>query len=185
MALKPFNMGTSPRVILAVTLWLAGTVHAFPYDASEASWNLNQNQTATNPLDYWGEWENHTFHPSPDNWRMPTYVVSLDRYADGDPSNNDANGTNFESDWMSNQFRFGGDVQGLMHDLDYIQGMGIKVVYLMGSPFINQPWAADSYSPLDLTVIDHHHGQIEEWRELITAIHDRGMYVLLDNIMGT
>lgn len=180
-----FNIGGSLQVILAVALWLTRTALAFPYDASQVSWNLNQQQDARHPLDYWGEWENHTFTPSPENWRMPTYTVSLDRFADGDPSNNEANGTMFEHDWMSNQFRFGGDVRGLMNDLDYLQGMGIKTIYLMGSPFINQPWAADSYSPLDFTVIDHHHGRIEEWRELISAIHNRGMYVLLDNTMGT
>lgn len=173
-------------LFLVAAFWfLTAIVQGFPYDAAQLSWNLNQAQNATSPLDYWGEWENHTFNPSPDNWRMPTYALSLDRYADGQPANNDANGTQFEYNWMSNQFRFGGDVKGLKNSLDYIHGMGIKTIYLMGSPFINQPWAPDSYSPLDLTVIDHHHGRIEEWRELITAIHERGMYVLLDNTMGT
>ncbi|KAF3766254.1 family 5 glycosyltransferase [Cryphonectria parasitica EP155] len=180
-------MDSFSRVLVAVVAawWFAATTQAFPYDPSQVDWNLNQVQGTYDVLNYSGVWENHTFNPSPDNWRMPTYTVSLDRYADGNPSNNEANGTQFEYDWMSNQFRFGGDVKGLMNDLDYIQGMGIKTIYLMGSPFINMPWAADSFSPLDLTIIDHHHGSIEEWRELITAIHERDMYIILDNTMGT
>jgi alpha-1,3-glucan synthase len=97
------------------------------YDPAHEGWNLNLNQSATDPLDYWGEWENHTFHPSPKNWRFPYYVLTLDRYVDGDPTNNEANGTSFEHDWTSNQFRFGGDAKGLTNNLDYIQGMGIKV----------------------------------------------------------
>ena len=58
-------------------------------------------------------------------------------------------------------------------------------LYLAGSPYINQPWAADSYSPLDLTLLDHHFGNITAWQEAITEIHSRGMYVVMDNTMGT
>lgn len=90
---------------------------ALRYDPVHDGWNLNLNKTATDPLDYWGEWENHTFHPSPKNWRIPFYVLTLDRYVDGDPTNNLANGTAFEHDWTSNQFRFGGDAKGMMNNL--------------------------------------------------------------------
>ena len=30
------------------------------YDPEQVGWNLNQNRTATNPLDYWGQWPNHS-----------------------------------------------------------------------------------------------------------------------------
>lgn len=100
---------------------------ALRYDVDQVGWNLNENETATAPTDYWGEWADHNFTSSPSNWRVPFYAVTLDRYVDGDPTNNEANGTVFEHDWMTNQFRFGGDLAGLMNDLDYIQGMGIKV----------------------------------------------------------
>lgn len=164
---------------------LAAAVSALKYDASQSGYNLNQNTTATDPLDYWGEWEGHNYTQSPSNWRFPFYTIMIDRYANGDPTNDEANGTAFEHDWMSNQFRFGGDARGLMNDLDYIHGMGIKAIYLAGTAFINQPWMGDGYSPLDLTLLDHHHGVIDDWRELIDAIHQRGMYVLFDNTMAT
>jgi alpha-1,3-glucan synthase len=47
------------------------------------------------------------------------------------------------------------------------------------------PWAGDGYGPLDFTLLDHHHGDIEDWRMLITKIHKKGMYVILDNTMAT
>ena len=50
---------------------------------------------------------------------------------------------------------------------------------------MNQPWGADGYSPLDLTVLDHHFGTIATWRAAIDEIHRRGMYVLMDNTMAT
>jgi len=58
-------------------------------------------------------------------------------------------------------------------------------LYVAGSPFLNQPWTYDSYSPLDLTILDWHFGNITKWREAVDAIHERGMYVILDNTFAT
>lgn len=58
-----------------------------------------------------------------------------------------------EVDHMANQLRHGGDLQGFIDSLDYIQSMGIKGLYLAGSAFINLPWASDGYSPVDLTLL--------------------------------
>jgi alpha-1,3-glucan synthase len=83
------------------------------------------------------------------------------------------------------QLRHGGDIQGLVDSLDYLQGMGIKAIYVAGPPFINFPWEATAYSPIDLTLLDMHFGTIQTWRDAITEIHKRGMYVVLDNTMAT
>lgn len=160
-------------------------VLALQYSEEHVAYNLNENKTATEPKHYWGQWDNHTYQPSPSNWRFPFYVMSVDAFVDGDPSNNEANGTVFEHNWMSNQFRFGGDVAGVASDLDYIQGLGIKAIYFTGSMFLNQPWSADGYGPLDFTLLDRHHGNIAEWRALINEIHNRGMYAVFDNTMAT
>ncbi|KAF1995683.1 glycosyltransferase family 5 protein [Amniculicola lignicola CBS 123094] len=176
-------MGSSNLLLSLCCLVLS--VFSLRYDPAHVGWNLNLNESAVDPLDYWGEWTNHTFHPSASNWRIPFWVLTLDRYIDGDPTNNEANGTAFEHDWTSNQFRFGGDAKGLMNNLDYIHGMGIRVIYLSGAPFINMPWSGDGFGALDFTLLDHHHGVIEDWRNLIDEIHRRGMYVILDNTLGT
>lgn len=126
-------MMVSLRSPLLCCALAAQVVQGLRYVPEHEGWNLNENKTATDPLDYWGEWKDHTYNPSPANWRVPFYVLTVDRYVDGDPTNNEANGTNFEHDWNSNQFRFGGDVRGLMNNLDYIQGMGIKVCSYMMS----------------------------------------------------
>ena len=74
------------------------------------------------------------------------------------------------------QLRHGGDLQGLVDSLDYIQGMGIEAIYIAGTPFLNMPWGADGYSPLDLSLLDQHFGNIQGWRDAVTEIHSRGMY---------
>ncbi len=196
-------MAFSLRSFFLVTLFAAST-RSLPYFPEHEAYNLNQNKTAASPLEYWGEWPNHKFHPSPDNWRMPFYSLFLDRFVNGDPSNDNSNGTAFEVDMLSTQLRVGGDIAGLVDTLDYLQGMGIKVrlsrtntstaahdahgqqaLYISGSPFINQPWSADSFSPLDLTLLDSHFGNIAEWRNAIDEIHRRGMFVVLENTMST
>ncbi|KZF25449.1 glycosyltransferase family 5 protein [Xylona heveae TC161] len=172
----------------AAGLWVlltASIVSGLRYDSEQIPWNLNQNQSATNPVDYWGEWTGHSYTPSPDSWRFPFYTVFPDRFVNGDPTNDDANGTYFEHDIMGNQLRHGGDLAGLVDSLDYLRGMGMKGIYIAGSPFINQPWGADGYSPLDLTLLDHHLGTIDVWRQAVAEIHKRGMYVILDNTFGT
>jgi alpha-1,3-glucan synthase len=107
--------------------FLATSVVSLRYDPAQTDYNLNQNQNAQNPLDYSGEWADHTYHPSPSNWRFPFYTLFLDRFVNGDPVNDNANGTVFEQDILDTQFRHGGDLAGLVDTLDYIQGMGIKV----------------------------------------------------------
>ncbi|KAF7715965.1 Alpha-1,3-glucan synthase [Penicillium ucsense] len=158
---------------------------AWPYDEALAAYNLNENKQTRNPAEYWGEWPNHTYHPSPENWRFPIYTLFLDRFVNGDPTNDNINGTLFEHDLNSNQMRHGGDVVGLLDTLDYLQGMGIKGIYLAGTILMNQPWGSDGYSALDTTLLDQHYGTIQTWREAITEIHKRGIYVIFDNTIAT
>lgn len=123
-------------LLLGLSALLPFLSQALRWSPEHVGYNLNENEEAIAPTDYWGEWDNHTFHPSPSNWRFPFYVLTLDRYIDGDPTNNEANGTVFEHNWMTNQFRFGGDVKGLQDNLDYIQGLGIKVNYRCDVPLL-------------------------------------------------
>ena len=116
-------MATLLVFILAL---LASQVLSAPYDPREVDYNLNTNVQAQTPLQYSGEWEGHNYTASPNNWRFPFYSLFLDRFVNGDPTNDDINGTVFEHDTTSNQFRHGGDLVGLTNSLDYLQGMGIK-----------------------------------------------------------
>ncbi len=116
-----------------LTLFTATTlINALAFDAAEDDWNLNKNRLAANPIQYKGNRDpsNHDYFKSPKNWRFPFYTLFIDRFVNGDPTNDNINGTLFETDMMSTQLRFGGDLAGLMDSLDYIKGMGIKV----GSP---------------------------------------------------
>lgn len=45
---------------LAVVALFIGTSLCLQYDPEQVLWNLNQNQTATDVMDYWGQRENHS-----------------------------------------------------------------------------------------------------------------------------
>lgn len=179
------------------------SVIASPYREDLVDYNLNVNQNAQSPLEYTASRSNTTYTPSPPNWRaIPFYTILTDKFADGDPSNNDYFGTMYEYDWRETQLRSGGDLKGIAARLDYLAGMGVKGVYISGTPFINMLWQADSkcshevsksaytdnslgYSPLDFTVLDPHWGTITDWQAFIDEVHARGMYFMMDFTVGT
>jgi alpha-1,3-glucan synthase len=121
-------MRLNSLALVTLTASLFSSLNALQYNPAYVQWNLNTAQGVTDPLDYAGEWENHQYNPSPENWRMPFYTLMLDRFVNGDPTNDNANGTIFEHDLDETQLRNGGDIRGLKDGLDYLQGMGIKVL---------------------------------------------------------
>ncbi|KAG1859045.1 glycoside hydrolase family 13/glycosyltransferase family 5 protein [Suillus tomentosus] len=171
---------------LASALCFSSFTYASPYRPDLTLYNLNVNQSTQSPTYYSTTRSNTTYTPSPQNWRsIPMYTVLMDKFADGDPSNNQFFNSPYEWDWRETQLRFGGDLKGLISKLDYIQGMGVKAIYLSGTIFLNMIWQADSYSPLDFSVLDPHWGTIDDWVNFIDILHARGMYIMLDFTVGT
>lgn len=135
---------------IATLFLLTQFAFASPYRGDLVDYNLNINQNAQSPIEYDSSRRpGGTYNPSPENWRaLPVYTILLDKFADGDPSNNDFFGTMFESDYRETQLRYGGDLKGLVSRLDYLQGMGVRVIFISGTPFLNMLWQADSKSRL-------------------------------------
>ena len=130
---------------LLIFLCLLPLTLSAPYDEKLIDYNINTNKNAQSVLDYDTTRLNQTYTPSPQNWRaLPVYTVLLDKWADGDPSNNDYFKTVYEYDWRETQLRFGGDLKGLRAKLDYLYGMGVRVIFMSGTPFLNMIWQADS-----------------------------------------
>lgn len=141
-------MRLSTALSLPLSLLSFNAVYASPYRDDLKDYNLNVNQDAQSPLEYKSDRPSNKWTPSPDNWRaLPIYTILMDKFADGDPANNDYFGTQFENDYRETQLRYGGDLKGLVSRLDYLQGMGIKVIFISGTPFLNMLWQADSMFP--------------------------------------
>jgi len=122
--------------------------------------------------------------PSPD-WRdQVIYFVMIDRFANGDPTNDDQGQGEFDP---SDKARWsGGDLQGVIDRLDYIQGLGATAVWIT-PPVANQWWdpleqfgGYHGYWARHFERVDEHFGTLDTYKDLSDALHRRGMYLIQD-----
>lgn len=127
------------------------------------------------------------------------YQIMVDRFYDGDPSNN-ATGEAFRyAEVTAEDFRYmhGGDWQGIIDKLDYIKGMGYTAIWI--SPVMDpQLWSVpDEYGVQGPTAYHGYHiydpyrasryfgdddpdTSKEILKDLVDACHDEGIKVIID-----
>jgi len=118
-----------------------------------------------------------------EDWRDEIiYQIVVDRFDDGDPSNNRADGVETEPGDLS---RFqGGDWRGVRDRLDYLEALGVTTIWL-SPPYLNVPRTEQEdgyhgYWPADFTEASERFGGMEELRALVRDAHERDMLVILD-----
>lgn len=126
--------------------------------------------------------------PSPDWEDQIIYFLMTDRFNDGDPSNNDQ-GYN-EYDPTVYEKYSGGDIQGVIEQLDYIQNLGATAVWLT-PPVANQWWDGmnnvsgyHGYWAENFKEVDKHLGTIVDYQQLSHHLHQRGMYLIQDIVIN-
>lgn len=108
------------------------------------------------------------------------YQVLVDRYADGDPRNNPPGCKPWDMapDWET---YYGGDFDGLIQKLPYIQSLGLDILYL--SPVFLSP-TYHKYDTVDYFSVDEIYGGREGLKRLIDAAHALDMRILLDGVFN-
>ena len=128
-------------------------------------------------------------HVASPDWRdQVIYFLMTDRFDDGDPSNNDQ-GLN-EYDPQDSHRYSGGDLQGVINRMDYIQGLGATAVWTT-PPVANQWWSEEAqfsgyhgYWARDFTRVDEHYGTMEDFKNLSCELHKREMYHVMDIVVN-
>lgn len=119
------------------------------------------------------------------------YQIFPDRFADGDPTNNVRDGEYLCYDrpvaarpWDALPRRghgasefYGGDLQGIVERLDYLQDLGVTALYL--NPIFTAP-SSHKYDVADYTRVDPHFGGNAALAGLRSALSARGMRLVLD-----
>ena len=126
--------------------------------------------------------------PSPD-WRdQIVYFLMIDRFNDGDPSNNDQGANEFDP--TSDKKFSGGDIVGVRQKLEYIANLGVTAVWLT-PPVANQWWQPrqnyggyHGYWARDMQKIDEHFGDLASYQALAEDLHKRGMYLIQDVVVN-
>lgn len=76
---------------------------------------------------------------------------------------------------------FGGDLQGIIDHLDYLQDLGITGLYLC--PIFESP-SNHKYNTTDYFEINRHFGDKKIFRKLVEGAHQRGMKIMLDAVFN-
>ncbi|MEL0658050.1 maltodextrin glucosidase [Psychromonas arctica] len=76
---------------------------------------------------------------------------------------------------------YGGDLKGIANKLDYLQHLGISVLYL--NPIFTSP-SNHKYDTTDYLNIDPHFGSNTEFAQLTDNLHQRGMKIILDAVFN-
>lgn len=114
---------------------------------------------------------------SPADWQDEVmYSLMLDRFArspEGKPLGDPKSGTS----------RHGGDIKGLTSKLDYLKDMGVTTL-IMSPVTMGIPEAYHGYAPTHLLAVDPHLGTMEDYKNLVSEAHKRGLKVILDLVLN-
>ncbi len=125
-----------------------------------------------------------TLFPSRTDFRDETiYFVMTTRFYDGDPDNN-------TQCWDGQSYNVGdpawrGDFKGLMEKLDYIKALGFTTVWI--TPAVENASGYDyhGYHASNFSKVDHRYESEDvDFQDLIDAVHDRGMKIVLDIVLN-
>ncbi len=104
------------------------------------------------------------------------YQIFPERFANGDPNLDPEDAVPWGSPPESFHFQ-GGDLLGIIERLDYLQDLGVEVLYL--NPVFASP-SNHKYDTVDYYQVDPAFGGNRALRELVRELHKRDMRIILD-----
>ncbi|MCC8132244.1 MAG: glycoside hydrolase family 13 protein [Tannerellaceae bacterium] len=112
------------------------------------------------------------------------YLITPDRFANGDPSNDNVY-NDLVIDRNNPNSRHGGDLKGVMDRLDYIADLGFTTIWL--NPVQENKQRGGSYHGYAITdfyQVDARFGTNREYCDLIEQAHRKGLKVVMDMIFN-
>lgn len=108
------------------------------------------------------------------------YQIFPERFANGDRSNDPPGVEPWGGRPTARNF-FGGDLRGIIDNLDYIVSLGANAIYL--NP-IFEARSNHKYDTKDYMRIDPAFGDTQTLEDLVDACHERGIRVILDGVFN-
>lgn len=113
------------------------------------------------------------------------YLITTDRFANGDSKNDSNTLLKEKHDRSKKGGRHGGDIQGIIDQLDYLQGMGFTQIWTM--PMVENDMADHSYhgySSTDFYQIDPRFGSNKLYRDLSIKAKDYDIGIIKDVVLN-
>jgi neopullulanase len=122
------------------------------------------------------------------------YLIMIDRFSDGDISNNDPPQSRGLYDRKNKYYYHGGDLQGIIDRLPYLKDLGVTALWL--TPWYNnydrlneielkedKPCTGfHGYNPQDFYKVEEHFGTLPKLHELVEAAHRLNIKIIQDAV---
>jgi neopullulanase len=111
------------------------------------------------------------------------YLIMPDRFSNGDPTNDSNPGLNERADRKSPGGRHGGDIKGIINQLDYLHDLGVTALWC--TPLCednDSTYSYHGYAQSDVYRIDPRYGTNEDYKLLADQLHNRGMKLIMDYV---
>lgn len=109
------------------------------------------------------------------------YLIMPDRFANGDPTNDNTDNTAEKlapEEWFG---RHGGDLKGIIDHLDAIKALGATAIWCTPLLLDNEPTQSyHGYACADYYHIDPRYGSNELYLDFVNASHHKGLKVIMD-----
>ena len=122
------------------------------------------------------------------------YLIMPDRFANGDPSNDDPAVSRGLFDRRKPRFYHGGDFQGIADHLPYLKDLGVTAIWINpvydNVNHVNERERYEGegitdyhgYGAVDFYGVEEHFGRLAQFRELVDAAHRQGIKVIQDQV---
>lgn len=111
------------------------------------------------------------------------YLIMPDRFANGNPKNDSTDDTVEKVNREALSGRHGGDIQGIIDHLDYLNDLGVTAIW--STPLLedNEPtYSYHTYAQSDYYKIDPRFGTNEDYQRLASEMHQRDMKLIMDYV---
>lgn len=125
------------------------------------------------------------------------YFLMPDRFADGDPANNDPEKSKGLFDRSKGRLYHGGDLQGVIDKLSYIKSLGVTAIWTTpvydnnDRPDTKEVYDGEKfttgyhgYGAVDFYGVDEHLGDLAKLKEFVKKAHQAGFVVLQDQVVN-
>ncbi|MFC2127972.1 glycoside hydrolase family 13 protein [Bacteroidota bacterium] len=111
------------------------------------------------------------------------YLIMPDRFSNGDTANDSKLELSDKWNRKAVNGRHGGDIKGIINNLDYIKELGVTAIW--NTPMCEDNQLAGSYhnyAQSDVYKIDARYGTNEDYKKLGEELHKRDMKLILDYV---
>lgn len=111
------------------------------------------------------------------------YLLMPDRFANGDPKNDNIDSQPEKANRTINYGRHGGDIKGIQDHLDYIKELGATAIWCTPLQENNyNKFTYHGYAISDFYKIDPRFGSNTEYVDFVSASHQKGLKVIMDMV---